>query len=548
MWIRASAAALALALAGGVPAPAQAPLSAIDWLSDSVRRKPGRQTPPETAPPQVPAPAPAAPAIEEEEPPATPAEALADPGGNGPGEAAAPEGIVDSVIEVTPLDRIRKDTVGLLPTSITGLPVDLWGESEVGRIIALLTAQPDDALPELLSLLQTLLLAEVNPPRGSSDATLLLARTDKLLELGALDQAQALLERAGPDQIEIFRRWFDVSLLSGREDYACTAMRAAPGFAPTLQARIFCLARGGDWSAAALTLATGETLGFLDRDQADLLARFLDPDLYDGVPPPPPPDPMTPLDFVMREALLLPRPPGALPLAFAHADLRPGGPWRAQMEAAERLVRSQALNPNTLIDLYTSRQPAASGGIWDRVRAIQAFDVALISGDSGAIAETLPAAFEAMREVALEVPFARHYGDRLAGIALSGAGAETAFRVALLSDAYETAVRPFVPATDKERFLKGLATGRIAGLSPPGTLGEAIAEAFLQPPPPGPLLDLLNAGKLGEAILNAMLLLRDEAFADPGDIRAALSAFRAVGLESVARRTAIQLLLLERRG
>ena len=54
--------------------------------------------------------------------------------------------------------------------------------------------------------------------------------------------------------------------------------------------------------------------------------------------------------------------------------------------------------------------------------------------------------------------------------------------------------------------------------------------------------------KLGEAILRAMLLLGEETFADPGDIRAALSVFRAVGLESEARRIAIQLLVLERRG
>jgi hypothetical protein len=49
-------------------------------------------------------------------------------------------------------------------------------------------------------------------------------------------------------------------------------------------------------------------------------------------------------------------------------------------------------------------------------------------------------------------------------------------------------------------------------------------------------------------IQTAMLQLKDEAFADPGDIRAALSAFRAVGLEDEARRIAIQLLILERRG
>lgn len=452
-------------------------------------------------------------------------------------------------IEVTPLEDIRKDTVGLLPSSVSGLPRDFWGTSATTTIISLIAQQKTDSLPEMLSLLYTILLAEVDAPKGDDGKSgLLLARTDKLLDLGALEQAQALLERAGPTEAEIFRRWFDVSLLTGHEDYACTAMRAAPGFAPTLQARVFCLARNGDWNAAAVTLATGETLGFISQTDADLMSRFLDPGMFEGAADLPPPSPLTPLDFTMREAIAQPRPAGALPLAFVNADLKPSAAWRNKLEAAERLVRSQAMSPNILIDLYTERQAAASGGIWNRVEAIQAFDVALLAGDMVAIETTLPLAYDAMEEVALEVPFARHYGDRILTLDFNGAATSTAFKIALLSDGFEDGVRKFVPEASKELFLKGLALGTPYGLVAPGTLGTAIADAFLEPVPDDQLFDLLAEGKLGEAILRAMLLLKDEAFADPGDVRAALAVFRAVGLEQEARRIAIQLLLLERRG
>ena len=60
---------------------------------------------------------------------------------------------------------------------------------------------------------------------------------------------------------EPFRRWFDIALLIGREDRACDIMLETPQIAPTFPARIFCLARSGDWNAAALSLRTGETLG-----------------------------------------------------------------------------------------------------------------------------------------------------------------------------------------------------------------------------------------------------------------------------------------------
>jgi hypothetical protein len=506
MWIDRIALAFVVL---GLPASAEEPLSAIDWLSQSVRDKPVVTTP----------------------------------------QVEITDGVDTSEITVTSLDAIRKDSVGLLPSSVSGLPRDFWGNSSADTIAALISRQSTDSLPEILSLLYTILLAEVDAPITDGDGpNLLLARVDKLLDLGALDQAQALLERAGPDEAEVFRRWFDVSLLTGHEDHACTAMRAAPGFAPTLQARVFCLARNGDWNAAALTLATGETLAFISREDADLMARFLDPGMFEGEPDLPPPTRLTPLNFTMREAIAQPRPNGALPLAFVNADLKSSAPWRKQMEAAERLVRSQALSANHLIDLYTERQAAASGGIWDRVESVQSFDVALLSGDKAAISDNLQPAYLAMKEIAIEVPFALYYGERLNDLGLNNVDLHSGFEIALLSDGYEAAAREFQTADIKDKFLQGLAKGNVAGLNPPGTLGDAISGAFLDPMPSGQLQNLLTENKLGEAILRAMLLLKDEAFADPGDIRAALSAFRAVGLEDEARRVAIQLLLLDRRG
>ena len=563
------------------PQPAgPAPLSAIDWLSKSVKEKPARPVPTPTPPPgQTPVPqgpqplanTPAGSAVNAPDtgtdgatagsgdqttatPP--PAEILpTTPSDQSPtAPTTAPSSPPDSApaqpeITVSRIGDVQKDAVGLLPGSISGLPSNFWGDSDVQTIAGLISKQPTDGLPALLSMLYTILLAEVDAPTGdTSGARLLLARTDKLLDLGALEQAQALLERAGPDQAEIFRRWFDVSLLTGHVDHACTAMQAAPGFAPTLQARIFCLARNGDWNAAAVTLATGETLGFIKKADADLLARFLDPGMYEGTPDLPVPSPLTPLDFAMREAIAQPRPKGALPPAFLSADLSANSPWRSEIEAAERLVRLQALTPNRLIELYTARPPAASGGIWDRVAAIQAFDVALLSGDAAEVSKTLIPAYDKMRDVGLVVPFAAHYAERLMGFALTPPARAITFKLEMLSKSYESAARKFTPKKQKDIFVQAVALGRLDGITPKGPLQKAISDAFLQPAPRGALFDLLSKGRLGEAILKAMLLLKNGPFADPGDIRTALAVFRAVGLEDTARRTAIELLLLEQRG
>ncbi|KCV83543.1 hypothetical protein ATO10_02245 [Actibacterium atlanticum] len=505
--MRSKALTLALIWAAHGALAQDGPLSAIDWLSDSV-------TPPVVAPaPDIP-------------------------------ESAAPE-----LVTVAPLDGPVLDAAGLLPPSMTGLPKTLWGSSSRADLAALIRSERADTLPAVQSLLYTLLLAELAPPQGEgADGTLLLARLDKLLALGALDQAQALLERAGPTHPELFRRWFDVSLLTGQEDRACAAMRAAPDIAPTFQARIFCLARGGDWNAAALSLETGRTLGYITAQQDAILTRFLVPELDEGATPLPIPNRPSPLVFRMFEAIGEPLPTATAPLAFAQADLRPTAGWKAQLEAAERLGRSGAIPANRLLGIYTERRPAASGGVWDRVAAVQKLDVAILSGDAAQVAMALPGAWQAMQAAELEVPFASLYGARLAQMDLPPAQKSRAFRMGLLSDTYETIARNHEPQNRMETFLRAVAQGDLGGLTPPNDLARAVLDGFSTPTLSEPMQARLNDGRLGEAILVAIDLITDGSRGDLSDVSEALAVLRHLGLEDTARRSALELLILERRG
>ncbi|WP_235823764.1 hypothetical protein [Actibacterium lipolyticum] len=487
-------------------------MSAIDWLSNSVT-------------------APAAPAVV-----ALPEADIAN--------SAAPE-----TITVRPLGAPSIDAVGLLPASTTGLPPNLWGSSPTAELARLISAEHVDTLPAIQKLLYTLLLAELDPPIDSDGKNqLLLARLDKLLELGALEQAQALLERAGPTDPELFRRWFDVSLLTGHEDRACAAMRASPGIAPTFPARIFCLARGGDWNAAALTLETGKALGYLSDQEDALLLLFLDPEMADSEKPFVPPSRPSPLVFRMLEAIGEPLPTTSLPLAFAQADLRSTTGWKAQIEAAERLARRGAISANRLLGVYTQRLPAASGGIWERVDAVQEFDVAMLSGDPGAIAKTLPKAWAAMESAELEAPFAELYGERLSRLPLPAETAEMVFHIGLLSDSYELIAAARDQASGTDALLQAVAKGQIEGISARGATASAVIEAFSNPALSAPMEDALAQQKLGEALLRAIRLITDGARGDVSDVTEGLALLRRVGLEDTARRAALELLILERRG
>ncbi|ESW60607.1 MAG: hypothetical protein Q27BPR15_11055 [Rhodobacter sp. CACIA14H1] len=502
---------LCLAPLTAAPLRAEEPLSAIDWLSQSVA-----------------APVP---------PPADPA------------KPTVTTGVVQENVSVSVIGAPSADAVGLLSPQVTGLPAALWGPGRSAGIAQLINAERIETLPALRGLLLTLLLAEADPPADSGpSATLLTARVDKLLDLGALDQARALLDAAGSRDPGLFRRSFDVALLTGEEDRGCRIMVESPNLAPTFPARIFCLARSGDWNAAALTLRTGQALGHITDEEDALLSRFLDPDLFEGEPPLPAPERITPLSWRMFEAIGEPLSTATLPIAFAHAELRPQAGWKAQIEAAERLARAGAIPSNLLLGLYTERKPAASGGVWDRVAAFQKFESAIQSGDRAAIAQTLPDIWQRMTEAELEVPFADLYGNRLSAIPLEGEAASIALTLALLSPDFDRLAAARTPADDREAFLLGLARGNPDGLTPPDSLARAIAPAFANHEPGRDLAELIAQTRTGEAILTAIDKIERGVQGDLDGVTDGLALLRRVGMEKAARRTALELMLLERRG
>jgi hypothetical protein len=518
--MRRDASILVILMAGAIPAHADTPMSAIDWLSQSVATPVVQAGDNATRPPLPP-----------------------------PNEAPVVDGASPDDVTVTSLDAPNLDAVGLLSSQTTGLPANLWGLGRTNDIATLVTQDRAEVLPSLRQLLVTILLAEATPP-PDSDGTgqLLRSRTDKLLALGALDQAEALLAAAGSTDAELFRRSFDVALLAGTEDAACKTLTQTPSLSPTFPARIFCLARSGDWNAAALSLRTGVTLGDIPPEDEALIARFLDPDLFEGEPVPPRPDRVTPLVWRMFQAIGEPLPTANLPLAFSHADLSERSGWKARLEAAERLASAGTIAPNLLLGLYTERDPAASGGVWDRVLAFQKFDAALAARDPARVGTTLAPAWAAMESQQLEVTFAALYAERLATMDLTGDAGALAFRVGLLSPFFKDIATTHAPANARETFLKGIATGSVEGMVAPDGMGRAIGPAFVAPLPSDAALALLEDERLGEALLLSIDQITRGVTGELRGVTDGLALLRHIGLEDVARRTALELMILERRG
>ena len=443
---------------------------------------------------------------------------------------------------MAPLGEGSPRQIGLVPSQVTGLPETLWLGSEADRVIGLIEDLPDLTLPAAQALFFTVLLDEAKAPGGAGRAgdALALARVAKLMEVGALDPALSLIEQAGvvtsPAHFDLF---MDISLLSGTEDRACAVMRTAPHLNRDYGRRIFCDARAGNWENAALTFGAAQALGLMPEEKLALLDRFLNPDLFEDAAPLPLPREMDPLSFRLFETIGEPASTRTLPRAYAVADLRDLAGWKSQLEAAERLTRAGALPDNRLLGLYTERSPAASGGVWDRVAALQRFETALETGSVDAVAKTLPRAWTAMETGNLQVPFATLFAEPLKEIGLTDRAATLAREVVLLSPLYEMGA---AGQTDLE---SQIATGAVTGPRPRAPLAAAIHDAFTTAAPPERIMTAAQNNRLGESILHILRLMHDGASGDPAALRDALAALRAIGLEDTARRAALQILLLE---
>ena len=493
------AAACFAIVAGQAYANDGAPLSAIDWLSDSVELAPD-----ETETPDI----------------------------------AAPDAALPPEIVVAPIDAPLPDRAGLIEARDYGVPATLWGRSSAADLTRAVQALPDmgEAPPTVRRLLHDLLILRLDPPADAViDSSFFLARVDRLLEMAQLESAGKLIAATGSPDAQKFRRAFDIALLTGAETEACKVMIATPDLSPTYVARIFCLARGGQWEVAALTLGNAEALNILTPEEDQLLLHFLDAELFEGEPIPTPPLVPAPLMFRLYEAVGERIPTEQLPVPFAFADLDETVGWKARLRASERLVAVDAIPFSDLAEEMRQREPAASGGIWERVRAMQS----LMNGE-----KNLVEAWAAAGQGGYQAEFARWMAPRLDEAELSGQEAHVSFVIGLLAQDLNLARRT-AANTVEDQFLLALASGqggRVPGYDP---LSRAAVEGLASISPGFQYESLLDDGRPGEALLRALGELAEGRSGNPGSVARALTLLKELGLESQARQIAVELVLRE---
>ncbi len=451
--------------------------------------------------------------------------------------------LIDELISVSPIDGVRIDAVGLFPAHTVSIDTDFWGQSTVEALAPLISRFDTNALASVKALKMRIILAELDPPQTRQDSSqILVARLDYLISAGALEQAEALLHLANASEPELYKRWFDVGLLSQRAERVCQATLRNMELAPSYAHRVFCLARDGRWFDAALTLKVAQTLELTDEADVELLQRFLDPELFNDAPPPLTSDRLTPLRFVLYEALGEPRAIGTLPLAYLHADLQNRVGWRDRLEATERLVQSQAFGPGMLDFLYTEAEPAASGGIWERVDTYQKLREALLNKDTSRLDEALENAIAVFGNTGLLYAIAKQLAPYWDGVKLEAKSADLHFLLsAIAADGLSTPAQPRA-GSDYLVFISDILSD--AAFSRPKTpLQSAIKRGLTEAHQTLDLNGYATDQHKGESVLRALELLEISGTSNPANVELVLAVLSNAGLQRDARAIAVEILV-----
>lgn len=483
------------------------PLSAIDWLSNSVN-----DPVPETTVTG----------------PESPARVPAD-------------------IVVLPLDAPVFDQVGLVDAGELGLPNNLWGQSSSGDL-AMALAQIElgpDTPPSIRKTMVDILTARLDPPIDAAiDQRFFRARVDQLLAKGHLKAANDLIAAVGESDAQLFRRRFDIALLTGTENEACREIESTPELSPTYPARIFCLARLGNFDVAALTLGNAETLGILNKDEDALLLRFLDPELFEDEPLPRAPALPTPLQFRLYEAVGERIATDQLPVAFATVDLANTVGWKARLTAVERLAETRAASFEDLLAIFSEEGAAASGGIWDRVRAMQTLSKAVAEGEANAIEAALPDAWFAAGNKGYQAAMADWVLPELEGLNRNGAVAHLAFEIAMIAEDLGLAAE-FASNSPEDRFLLSILSDRAGSEPATDALGRAILRGLSSLNAGASYDALIRERRTGEVLFRALDQLSDGAGGNPDSTANSIAALRKIGLGSLAQQISVELILKE---
>lgn len=321
-------------------------------------------------------------------------------------------------VEETFLDDTNVNGLGLVAIEKTNFPDNLWSNSSERVLTKKINEVPDLSLATTNKIFKRLLLVESPPPLNAIGIenmgySFLLSRIDKLINLGAIEEAEEILNYIKKPSIELMKRKIHVALINGRLNKTCDLADKYPNFEGMLQFRIICLVRKNDWQAAALVFTAGSSLQRFSEIEKELLLNFLDPEFnYDysykfGI------EDLSPVVFYLLHGKKAIKASNRLPYKYAYAFSRPGIAQSVRIRSMEQLASKYVINSNTLFGFYRSYATLQQKDLLGTEKALIELNKALNSQSEYFKLNALIKATKEFHQKNLIVQFCYAYRDRL---------------------------------------------------------------------------------------------------------------------------------------
>tara|TARA_B100000686_G_scaffold257500_1_gene269556 strand:+ start:2352 stop:4196 length:1845 start_codon:yes stop_codon:yes gene_type:complete len=275
--------------------------------------------------------------------------------------AVEPPPADQSGITVNQLEVIDPDAVGLISDDQGGFSENLWEGTDWSFVAAFISRLPITYRSWVLRELGIrLLISRAVVPAGKPGETSFLAvRASKLLEMGELERATALLNSVGSlhkdENLELAR--VENRFMNNDNSGACNRVRTAISDYTGLywsQAQAFCLSLSGDHARAALIAdlvrETGDPVEPVFFSALDALAGVNDIQVPTLKSP-------KALHFSMMRTANLRVPTnfvGRTPVMLRMIALAPNAKLEFRLQSAEKATLLGALTPDKLLNLYRS--------------------------------------------------------------------------------------------------------------------------------------------------------------------------------------------------
>ncbi len=272
---------------------------------------------------------------------------------------SGPSNKLSEKIEETLLGKINFNGMGLIAIERTEFPDDLWSNSSEKVLSVKLNNMSRLTLASTNKIFKRLLLVDAKPPLNSIGIenmgySFLLSRIDQLINIGALDEAEEILNYIKEPSIEFMKRKIEVASLNGRLSKTCELAKKYPNFKGMLQFKIVCLVRENDWQAAALAFTVGSSLNQFSQKEEQLLLNYLDPDIEVNYNKRIAISELSPTNFYLMHGKKDIVPPDIIPNKYAYAFSRSDMSPKVRIKSVEQLASSYVVNANMLFDLYRS--------------------------------------------------------------------------------------------------------------------------------------------------------------------------------------------------